>query len=97
MDDVGIVGQLAVLGIFTFIIVIGFYVIMVKKYYQSKIKMDEMKIIFLAIIIYQLLSIATLIIFDQQRIVLLPVILALFDYYCGDKKDMSNNSLSLSK
>jgi hypothetical protein len=81
MDDVGMVGQLAVLGVFSFIIVIGAYIHLAKLILIAKSKNCRETGFMIGIYVYLLFTSFTLIIFDQQRICLLPVIISLFEYY----------------
>lgn len=80
VDDVGFVGHMAILGVFSFVIILGCYKHLFSLY-RSIRKVDKSQIILMAsIMVYLLGTSFTLIIFDQARICLLPIIIAMFEY-----------------
>lgn len=88
-DDVGIIGQFAYLGIFALIIVIGLYIYLIRLIWLVRKRTGEFNCLMVGAMAYLLFTSTTLIVFDQQRICLLPIIVALFEYYrsmVNDKK-----------
>lgn len=79
-DDVGFVGQLAVLGSFSIIVMFGIYAILLKQIIRIKKITGCWDCLLIGVYVYLITSSFTLIIFDQQRICLLPIIIALFEY-----------------
>lgn len=79
-DDVGLVGQLAVLGIFSLIIIFGIYIVLAKQLITIRRKTGQWDCLLVGIYIYLISTSVTLIVFDQQRICLLPIVIALFEF-----------------
>lgn len=90
-DDVGFVGQLAVLGIFSLVIVLGIYTMLMKQIVKIRKKTGCWDCLLVGIYAYLISSSITLIVFDQQRICLLPIIVALFEFRMSqyDEKRMT--------
>lgn len=80
MDDVGIVGQLAELGIFCLLIVVGMYLYLIKTYWKFK-KTNGTNTFLLGLLTYLIATSATLIVFDQQRVCIVALAAALFEFY----------------
>lgn len=79
IDDVGIVGQVAMLGSFCIVIVIGMYLLLFKTYFKSK-KIHGKNTLLIGILTYLLATPATLMVFDQQRVCALAIIVAIFEF-----------------
>lgn len=79
-DDVGFVGQLAALGIFSIIVVFGIYIMLMKQIVKIRKQTGCWDCLLVGAYVYLIASSFTLIVFDQQRICLLPIIVALFEF-----------------
>lgn len=79
-DDVGFAGQIAVLGIFAIVIVLGIYTVLFKHIMTIKKYTGQWDCLLIGIYVYLISSSFTLIIFDQQRVCLLPIVIALFEF-----------------
>lgn len=80
LDDVGVVGQLAMLGVFFIPIVIGFYVLLFRLYFRAK-KIHGKNTLLIGLLTYMVLTSLTLMVFDQQRVCIVAPIIALFEFY----------------
>lgn len=92
MDDVGFVGQLAVLGLFAGVIIVFAYLYLFKLAIDVRKYTGHFNNFMLGILAYIISTSVTLIVFDQQRIALLPIIIALFEYYAKNAKFLSSVS-----
>ena len=88
MDDVGFVGQMAALGIFSIVIIAGIYVYMMRVIILIKRNTKEIHSLLLGAFVYLLCTTPTLIVFDQQRICLVPLLIALFEYQLVQSKNI---------
>jgi len=79
-NDVGFIGQMAILGIFAFVIYAPLLIRIVQIVIQLFKYHDEETALMLSYLIYIFLTSGTLIILDAGRIALLPFVLALFEF-----------------
>ncbi len=87
IDDVGFVGQLAVLGIFAVAIIVLAYFYLFKQVLEVKKFSGSFNPLMIGVLVYILATSITFIVFDQQRIALLPVAIALFEFYTQKARD----------
>lgn len=92
VDDVGIWGQMAKLGVFAFII----YIPILIRFGQIALYMRKHtgSNLYIALFFYILMSSLTLMVLDNQRIMLLPFLIAIFEF--AYRKEKANNSLKFT-